>query len=188
MEATIDNEPLFACAHDALRFAFNFRNDRLGKNALAAWIVDKTRRAASGKGLVGNDGAAQAGMVLAEVDKLGEAMKAAVICRYAERRASCSACGGDTVAQHWREARDELTDYVLPSISGISPRHMRRALVERHFGVPVKMGELAAKHQVHPIPRPSITSDSRAACAALEERAMIALEDALQRTGMVSPA
>jgi len=191
MEVAIDNEPLFTSAHTAVRYAFNFRSTDFGKNALAAWIKDESRKSGSGKGLRGNDGAAQAGMVLAEVDRLGEgvrgqAMRAVITCRYGDRGAHCPSCGGSVLAQHWRDARDELTEFVLIGFNGISPRQMRRALVERFFGVQVKMGELAQRHDVDADTVTNHYKQIRALLEQLEESAMMELESALQAARIVS--
>lgn len=78
--------PLFESAHGALVFAFNFSGqcyDRPMMNRLASPAVG------SGKGLVGLDGAAQAGMIRAEVQTLGKLAEAIIIARIAPRTVPC---------------------------------------------------------------------------------------------------
>ena len=78
--APTEAEPLFINAHSALVFAFNFSGqcyDRPMMNRMAAPSVG------TGKGLVGLDGAAQAGMIRGEVKSLGKLAEAILIARFA---------------------------------------------------------------------------------------------------------
>lgn len=129
-------EPLFDNAHGALVFAFNFSGqsfDRPLMNRLAAPGVG------TGKGLVGLDGAAQAGMIRAEVQKLGRLAEAILIARIAPRTSPCSCkavcCSGHKPNKEWTDAVSYLADQVRTSaLAGCTSNGlMRREYVVRYF-------------------------------------------------------
>jgi hypothetical protein len=184
------DDPLFKSANDALVYAFQFGKDWHTKNALATWVHERESkgRRGKGKGLIGFDGAAQAGMVLSEVGRLADAMKASIVCRYAIRRGHCSACGSATFTEAWREGIEELTEYVLPSVNGISPRQMRKRLVEHYFGEPVDMKDLSSKWDVSKSTAYNHRDAIHTCLRRLEDRAMVAAEQVLQEAQMVGTA
>lgn len=136
MEMANNDEPLFKSAHAALVFAFNFSGqayDRPLMNRLAAPAVG------SGKGLVGLDGAGQAGMIRAEVARMGKGMEAALIARVAPRwmpcacRAAC--CSGRTPNREWTDAVAILADAVRTTALAGCTAHglLRREYIVRHM-------------------------------------------------------
>ena len=72
------SEAVFRSARGALMFAFNFTHGTLKKSALAGMMGASP----NGRGLGGLDGAAQAGMIKAEVDHLPELHQAILIARW----------------------------------------------------------------------------------------------------------
>lgn len=135
-QVTDNNEPLFDNAHGALVFAFNFSGQTLDRplmNRLAAPAVG------SGKGLVGLDGAAQAGMIRSEVKGLGKLAEAILIARIAPRTTPCSCrsvcCAGHKPNKEWTDAIAVLADQVRsPALAGcIVNGLMRREYVVRYF-------------------------------------------------------
>lgn len=129
-------EPLFDNAHGALVFAFNFSGqsfDRPLMNRLAAPAVG------TGKGLVGLDGAAQAGMIRAEVQGLGKLAEAILIARIAPRTTPCSCrsicCSGHKPNKEWTDAVSYLADQVrTTALAGCTTNGMmRREYVVRYF-------------------------------------------------------
>jgi hypothetical protein len=142
----IEVEPLFGSTHAALVFAFNFSHqayDRPRMNRMS----DGPKR--SGKGLVGLDGAGQAGLIRAEVSRLNPAEAMVVTARFAPRRDRCecrqSCCSGWRPGREWRAATDHLTEYVLRmALAGtVSHYRVRNGIVRRIFGDTVNLGELA---------------------------------------------
>lgn len=92
----MEGDTLFDNAHGALVFAFNFSGqcyDRPAMNRLA------TPAAGTGKGLVGLDGAAQAGFILAEVKGMGKLAEAILTARLAPRSMPCH-CRSSCCASH----------------------------------------------------------------------------------------
>ena len=198
-------EPLFESAHGALVFAFNFSGqcyDRPMMNRLASPAVG------SGKGLVGLDGVAQAGMIRAEVQTLGKLAEAIIIARIAPRSVPChcrsACCAGHRPNKEWTDAISVLADYVrTTALAGCTSNGMlRREYVVRYFTRKddrISLEALADKHDIH-----RDTASSHAAKVALllggthpkkgkpsvhglESAAMDAIEDRLRGIGMVGP-
>ena len=199
------DEPLFHSAHSAMVFAFNFSGqsyDRPMMNRLASPAVG------SGKGLVGLDGAAQAGMIRAEVQTLGKLAEAIIIARIAPRSVPChcrsACCAGHRPNKEWTDAISVLADYVrTTALAGCTSNGMlRREYVVRYFTRKddrISLEALAEKHDIH-----RDTASAHAAKVALllggaqakkgrpgvpglESAAMDAIEDRLRDIGMVGP-
>lgn len=148
-------EPLFESAHGALVFAFNFSGqcyDRPMMNRLASPAFG------SGKGLAGLDGAAQAGMIRAEVQAMGQLAEAILIARIAPRSVPChcrsSCCSGKRPNWEWTNAIAFLADHVRQTAMHgcCSNGLMRRDYVERYFtrkGDRVSLEALAEKHDIN---------------------------------------
>jgi hypothetical protein len=94
---------LFRSAHEALMFAFTF-SDACGhpvaaaaERTIAAFARDRYgRETGSGRGLVGLDGAAQAGMIRAHVERMHPLHQVVIVARFsvtdtAQRQRACSA-------------------------------------------------------------------------------------------------
>lgn len=149
------DEPLFHSAHSAMVFAFNFSGqsyDRPMMNRLAAPAVG------SGLGLVGLDGAAQAGIIRAEVSALGPLAEAILMARIAPRTIPChcrsACCSGKRPNWEWTNAIALLADHVRQTAMHgcCSNGLMRRDYVERYFtrkGDRVSLEALAEKHDIN---------------------------------------
>jgi len=125
------DEAVFDSMGSALRFAFGFNLQQYGESPLAK--MQQRGRLGSGKGLIGMDGAWQAGMVLAQIDRLGPTDRADIIARFAPRFEPCPCCGGERPIAIWREAIEHLAACCIPS--GVSNFRCRRDLVAKYFGV-----------------------------------------------------
>ncbi len=131
-----DATPPFDSYIDALIFAFNASSenyDRPYMNRVAAPAVG------SGRGLGGLDGAAQAGMIRAEVRDLGRMREAILLARFAPRWIDCSCrapcCSGRKPNQEWVDAIAHLAEYTRSAVlSDCSTTGlMRREYVVRFF-------------------------------------------------------
>jgi hypothetical protein len=148
------DEALFNNAHAALVFAFNFSSqcyDRPMMNRLAAPSLG------SGKGLAGLDGAAQAGMIRAEVRDLGKQAEAILIARVAPRSEVCEClapcCAGSKPNKEWIAAISLLADHVRnTALAGCTANGlMRREYVVRYFapkGARVTFEQLSEKYDI----------------------------------------
>jgi len=145
-------EPLFASAHAALKFAFNFSHGTLKRPSIN---VLATKGGGSGKGLAGLDGAAQAGMVLAELAVLPTAQRFVIEAKFLPQSEPCACkspcCRGERTAAAWDQAVAWLTQFVLEQglTATISHYRLRRAVVERYFGVRHSFPDIAQACGVH---------------------------------------
>ncbi len=195
--------PLFESAHGALVFAFNFSGqcyDRPMMNRLASPAVG------SGKGLVGLDGAAQAGMIRAEVQTLGKLAEAIIIARIAPRSVPChcrsACCAGHKPNKEWTDAISILADHVrTTALAGCTSNGMlRREYVVRHFTRKDDRISLEALAEKHDIARNTVSAHAakvalllggaqpkkdKPGVPGLESAAMDAIEDRLRDIGMV---
>lgn len=136
--STIDQEPLFDSAHNALLFAFNFSGqqyDRPIMNRLADDPIDYVS-----KGLSGMDGAAQAGMIFNKLFHLPPLYQYIVFATYAPRTIPCSCrypcCSGSKRNVLWDACIREIEEAALRNalVGCVSHRVLRRGIVERVFG------------------------------------------------------
>jgi hypothetical protein len=138
-------EPVFSSAHAALKFATNFSHGTLKKNFMAKLLGG----GATGRGLAGLDGAAQAGMILARLWQLDRDGAQTLIARFTVPSVPCECrspcCGGDRENKAWAEAINHLTQRVLElGLTGtVSHYRLRRALVKRYFGIRPSLVEIA---------------------------------------------
>ena len=101
---------LFRSTQDALLFAFRHAGQSYDR-PLMLRMADAAR--GSGAGLAGLDGAAQAGMIRAEVAALGRLYEAALVARFADRSIPCqckaACCSGERLNGEWINAVAYLT-------------------------------------------------------------------------------
>ncbi|AEV24611.1 hypothetical protein Dsui_0191 [Azospira oryzae PS] len=195
--------PLFDTAHGALVFAFNFSvqcYDRPMMNRMAAPGVG------SGKGLVGIDGAAQAGMVRAEVHALGKLAEAIIIARIAPRSVPCNCrsacCAGHKPNKEWADAIAYLADHVrTTALAGCTSNGLlRREYVVRYFTRKESRIGFESLAEKHNLARNTVSAHAgkvafllggaqakkgQAGVPGLENAAMDAIEDRLRAIGMV---
>jgi hypothetical protein len=147
--------PPFKNAHTALVFAFNFSGQHYDR-PLMSRMAD--RFAGSGKGLVGLDGAAQAGMVRAEVKALGRLNEAIITARFAPRAIPCNCgapcCSGKRQNTEWTNAVAWLSDHMRKTaLAGcVSNAVLRREYVARYFTkkeARASLDDVAARHGIH---------------------------------------
>lgn len=143
-------EQLFRTPQEALVFAFRYSMQQQGR-PLADRLASPAPR--TGKGLSGNDGAAQAGMIRRELEQLSVIDRAVLTARYAPPSIPC-ACGRPCCARHmpnpeYVEAITELTRLAQTLFSGrLSHYQLRRALVEKALGAKVTIKAIADKCEV----------------------------------------
>ena len=187
----VTSEPLFNSAHSALVFAFNFScqcYDRPMMNRLASPAVG------SGKGLAGLDGAAQAGMIRAEVQALGKLAEAIMLARLAPRTTPCSCrsscCSGHKPNREWINAIGVLADHVRTSaLAGCTSNGLiRREYVVRYFTLKDQRVSLERLAEQHGIDRHTVGahySKTAKSFKDAESLAQNAIEDRLREIGMV---
>lgn len=143
MSDLIGQDGLFKTAHSALTFAFNFSASTLDR-PLTSRMADKYQPA--GKGLAGNDGAAQAGMIRKRTEDLSRLHQAIIYARFAPQEDSCPCCQRPKLSDEWMAAIRVISDAaVTNALSGhLTNRVLRDGLVARYFGQKVHLQKLAA--------------------------------------------
>ncbi len=144
-------EYLFESAFNALVFAFNYAHQQSPDSPMRNLGKTPGRE---GKGLNGLDGAAQAGMIRAELSRVSGYGEYALIARVAPKSLTCgcgkTCCAGRKPNAEWTHAIDALSVQMLRVLSGgVSNYRLRRGCVEKYFGSPVKIGKLADYCGVH---------------------------------------
>lgn len=194
---------LFQNAHGALVFAFNFSGqayDRPMMNRLAQPAVG------SGKGLVGLDGAAQSGMIRAEVKAMGKLAEAIIVARIAPRTVPCgcrsSCCSGHKPNKEWTDAIAYLADHVRTVVYAgcVINGLMRREYLVRYFTRKEDRTSLEALAEKYDIARNTVSAHNakvatwlggvparkdKPAQLGMEQAAFDAIEDRLRGIGMV---
>lgn len=181
------NDELFNSAHAALAFAYNF--EAQPPPGVLARLAGTTT-IGRGKGLVGLDGAGQAGMILAEVREVGPAAVYILAARYAPKTMPCACrapcCCGERRTEIWDEAIAWITEQALGQLSGhVSNFRLRRGIVARFFGAKVNIGELA---EYATVSRNTVTEHNAKIAAWLrkeEARVLHAIEGRLKSAGLV---
>lgn len=183
-------EALFSSPHAALVFALNYSGQAYSPPLMNRLACDPS--GSSGKGLVGLDGAAQAGFVLAELKSLGTLHEAVLIAQVAQRMERCecrrACCSGEKPNPVWAEAIDTLTGAVLGlALSGcVSNYRLRRGMVERFFGAPDrKIADLAAACDVSDNTAANHNQKITQALRREQKLAWAGFEDRMKKTGMV---
>ena len=136
----LDTE-LFRNSHDALMFAFRFSTQQYALSPMAKLMKTGI---GSGKGLVANDGAAQAGLILARVARMSSLHQACIVARFDPRMEECPCCQSkDKMTDAYREAIATLTEWSLSAMTGISIRNMRAAIIRSFFERGVSISDSA---------------------------------------------
>ncbi|MBP6018784.1 MAG: DNA-binding protein [Burkholderiaceae bacterium] len=131
-------DPLFASAHNALLFAFNFSGQQYERPMMNRMADDPVAHVS--KGLSGMDGAAQAGMIMSKILKLPPLHQYIVFATYAPRLIDCSCdrpcCTGRKPNEYWHACIRMIEEAAITqALTGcISHRVLRRGIVQREFG------------------------------------------------------
>jgi hypothetical protein len=187
MHAIVQEDPPFDSVAVALRFALNFRHGNV-KEPLLSRLLKQTHR---GRGLGGLDGAAQAGLILAELGKLPPERRLVLEARYSDPSEPCRCgspcCVGYRESREWTEAVYELAEYVLHNTGGIRISHvkLRRASVKRYFGVKSSFREISAQCGVKPDTASSHNNKIVQCLSQVEKIARYEIEDRLKTAGVI---
>ena len=125
-------EPVFDSLGNALTFAYRFSGQQFAR----AQNIDPTQLG-SGRGLVGLDGAAQAGMILSEIRSCGLLTETILLARFADpfdRSARpCDCCGHVGVSGEFRGACVYLAEKIAMPAAATLHSRMAVELVMRYF-------------------------------------------------------
>src|ERR1700754_5219912 len=120
----------FKSAFDAVRFALCYSYQQYGETLMAKCLRSEPSK--QGMGLVGLDGAGQAGQIRRELEELPDLYHAVLIARAALPDMPCD-CGRSCCSKHktneeWCSAIAWLTDASDAHVSGFSNYQVRRAI------------------------------------------------------------
>lgn len=133
---------LFKNTAQALTFAMRFSGQQYPQSELAKMM--KKTHAGSGKGLVALDGAAQAGMIRARLERLDPLERACIVARYSARTEECPCCGSPKPLDEYKAAILLLEDWAQQFLSGSqSVRRIRYAIVQDFFERRRSVGKIA---------------------------------------------
>ncbi|RQZ18125.1 DNA-binding protein [Burkholderia sp. Bp9031] len=145
------DEIRFKSGFDAVRFAMCYSLQQYGETMMAKRLRGES--IGTGMGLVGLDGAGQAGQIRRHLWELPELHLSVVIARAAPRDLPCSCgaacCSGRTPNLEWQAAIAWLTEASAAYCSGFSHYRLRRSIVEKVFGMKKNLEEIAADCDVH---------------------------------------
>ncbi|WP_082062452.1 DNA-binding protein [Burkholderia sp. MSHR3999] len=142
----------FKSAYDAVRFALAYSSQQYGETLMAKRLRGESK--GGGMGLIGMDGAGQAGQIRREmVESLSVVQLAAIVARTAPRDHPCACgrpcCSGRIPNAEWQEAISFLTEASAAYASGFSHYRARRAIIEKIYGVKIDLGEIAEQCDAH---------------------------------------
>lgn len=129
---------LFASAHNALLFAFNFSAQQYERPMMNRMADDPVKHVS--KGLSGMDGAAQAGMIMSRIMLMSPLSQFIIFAHYAPMTLPCtcprSCCAGSKPNEFWEAVIREIGK---ASVCGATPgvlsyRVLREAIVRKMFG------------------------------------------------------
>ena len=187
-ERHVNHEPLFNSAASALTFALNYSSQSFQSSAVNR--MAGTPRP-TGRGLGGLDGAAQAGMVRAELAAIGILGESIIVAEMAHKTRPCECkapcCSGEVTNAEWAASIGVLSN-VLKELK-ICPSHfiVRSNLLRRFFGVEISISEIAKQSGLS---RDTITTYNAKLVSVLKaekKRAWSALDQRLIECGMIDP-
>lgn len=154
-------QPVFNNYQEALLFAYNYADQQFAKSLMTRMLT----RTCSTRGLVGLDGAGEAGMIMASVMKLSQIERDVLCARYTKVKSFCKCCGHEVDTQQVKDALSRIELYVknakyskdekendnIINIINISNLSMLRSIIYDYFGLDTygTIKELASKFDVH---------------------------------------
>lgn len=180
------SEPLFKSAAEAIIFALRYSSQQYAETPMSK-MMKRTGRKGSGKGLVGIDGAGQAGMIQKKIDSLPPLERACIIARYTDRQDECPCCHNIVASEAYRGAVTTLADWAKHTVKDVTDvERMRFAIVQEFYERRRSVGKTAEAIGM----ARSTAYDNRARIfqplTELDNRALARIEEAL--SGLVGLA
>jgi hypothetical protein len=179
-------EGLFKSTHNAVVFALNqqygtYQRPMINRMAYPSAI---------GNGIGGYDAAAQAGMILAEIRKLGFIKEAILVARVAPKRRPCDCrsrcCSGSFENKDWRESIFLINNH-LRDMSNMKNMtfQLRDALIRKYFGSEEQQNKIAERCFVHRDTVAVQYSKAVKELTSLEKSAWRKIDEFLIESGMI---
>lgn len=192
-----DQEALFGSYHEALIFAYNYADQQYAKSVMARLYT----RAGSGRGLIGLDGAGEAGFIMADVRRLSQPEQDVLCVRYTKVKSYCKCCGHEVNTNQVKEALSRLEAYIKTakySNSEIEDRKIRdvmnllnlsliRSVINEYFGLATygTLIDLASKYDIHRETASKYANNIKKILRMLERKAENNIANLLEISGKV---
>jgi hypothetical protein len=186
MEATKNG--IFKSAQEAIMFACNFSSQQYAMSPMAKLLQGPSR--GSGRGLVGLDGAGQAGMVFAELQRIDYWQLAVLVTGKLARSERCdcrrTCCRGWKLNPIFEEAVNQLADYVALTLTPVPPvKEFRVAVIMKYFGEKTDPLETARHLAIKKSAAERHITAIRKCIRDLEKSGLTALSTRLDEIGML---
>lgn len=179
-------EPLFRSTHAALVFAFRYASQQSPKTPLMSLILnpgDQSGHIGAGKGLVGLDAAAQAGMILSHVDALPDDQHNIIVAKYCREMHECKCCGQPAPREEWKMAISELSHFV--EMEGVH-RRVRLIMVEKAvIGGKIDMDLICKTYSLSKSTTYRQLADVKVKIKKIERMALINLDNSLSKNKLL---
>jgi len=183
------HDGIFTSAQEAITFAINYSSQQYAMSPMTKLLQGPSR--GSGRGLIGMDGAGQAGMVLAELARLDYWQLAAIVTgkiAHSERcdcRRSC--CRGWKLNPVFEEAVNQLADYVALTLTPVPPvKEFRVAVIMKYFGENASPLETAKHLGIQKNAAERHITSIRKCIRDLEKNGLTAFSERLSEIGMLA--
>lgn len=181
-------EPLFRSHREALTFAYNFSHGTMKPSALTTMMGGPKR---AGRGLGGLDGAAQAGMIKAEVSKLPPVQAACVAARFSPKQLKCACrspcCTGSKPNPEYLVALTTIAAIAKNSLHGLTKDvRLRQGIAQRYFGETFSLVDLGNRCGVNRDTASVHANKMMAFLKAQEELGLAEMETRLKLAGVVA--
>ncbi|QBR00491.1 hypothetical protein [Paraburkholderia pallida] len=182
------HEGIFSSADEAITFACNYSSQQYALSPMAK--IMQRGAYGSGRGLVGLDGAGQAGMVFAELDRLDYWQMVALVAGKAIRSERCdctrACCRGWKMTELFREAVFQLADHVAAALPVVPPvKEFRVAVIMKYFGEKVNPMDVAEKLEIPDHAAERHATAIRKCVRELKKNGLTALNERLDEIGML---
>jgi hypothetical protein len=136
---------LFKSPDHAAMFALRYSSQQYAPSPVAKQMQRVGQvQIGQGKGLVGLDGAAQAGMVRARLDRLNDLERACIIAIFTTRADDCPCCGGTRLTDDYKAALLALAEWAREFIRDeVDSQRMRFGIVQNFFDRKASITKLA---------------------------------------------
>lgn len=182
------HEGIFSSAEEAITFAANYSSQQYAMSPMAKIL----QRGAygSGRGLVGLDGAGQAGMVFAEIDRLDYWQMLALIAGKIVRSEHCDCtspcCRGWKMTELFRESVSQLADHVAQVLEVVPPvKEFRVAVIMKYYGEKVHPKDVAERLGIPADAAERHTTAIRKCIRDLQKDGLTAMNERLDEIGML---
>lgn len=194
----MSEEALFSSYQEALIFAFNYADQQYARGLMERLYV----KAGTGKGLVGLDGAGEAGMIMADVMRLSQVEQDVLCVRYTKVKSFCKCCGHEVDTTQVKDALSRLEVYIkttkysddkkentkIKDVINLINLALIRAVIYEYFGL-VNYGnikKIAERFEVHRDTASRYSTHIKKALRMLERKAERAICASLEAAGKVT--